>query len=100
MKILFHYYKSLHSFNIPFSLLVSLFGLIGPNKLENVMQNFFISLMTGGFLLSVFFYGLVFENRYYFYYNKGYSKMRLITWSYLLNLLPLLVYALIKIFGL
>lgn len=97
--MLFHYYASLHSFNIPFSILVSLFGLIGPHKLENVSQNFFISLLTGGFLLSVFFYGLVYKNRYYFYYNKGYSKVKLISQAYLLNLLPLLIYILIKNFG-
>ncbi len=96
MKMLFHYYKAIHSFNIPFSLLAGLLGLMGHDKVAGFLKGFMLSLFTGGFALSVFFFGLAYENRYYFYYNKGFSKFQLIGGAYLLNVVVLLVYGLIK----
>jgi len=96
MKMLLHYYKAIHSFNIPFSLLAGLLGLMEHDKLSGFLRAFTLSLFTGGFALSVFFFGLAYENRYYFYYNKGFSKLQLIGGAYLLNVAMLLVYRLIK----
>ena len=96
MKMLFHYYRSIHSFNIPFSLLAGLLGLMGHDKLGGFLKAFMLSLFTGGFALSVFFFGLAYENRYYFYYNKGFSKVQLIGGAYLLNVAAVAVYWLIK----
>jgi len=96
MKMLFHYYKAIHSFNIPFSLLAGLFGLMGHDKMGGFLYGFILSLFTGGFLLAVFFFGLAYENRYYFYYNKGFSKLQLIGGAYLLNVVAIAVYGLIK----
>lgn len=98
MKILCYYYKSLHSFNIPFSVLLGCQGLLSSNKAEGFLRSFIVALFTGGFLLSVFFYGLKYEKRYYFYYNKGFSKIQLIGFSYLVNVVLLLTYRLIKSF--
>jgi hypothetical protein len=77
-------------------MLAGLFGLIGHDKLGGFLRGFILSLFTGGFLLSVFFFGLAYENRYYFYYNKGFSKVQLIGGAYLLNVAVLAVYELIK----
>lgn len=96
MKILFHYYKSLHSFNIPFSILVGFFGTIANGGTDGFLRTFIISFLSGGFLLSVFFYGLRHENLYYFYYNKGYSKWKLIGCSYGINVAVASGYWLIK----
>jgi hypothetical protein len=98
MKVLFYYYKSLHYFNIPFSALLGCQGLLENNKVEGFLRGFTLAFFTGGFLLSVFFYGLKYEKRYYFYYNKGFSKIRLIGFSYLVNVALLLTYQLIKSF--
>jgi hypothetical protein len=86
MKTLFHYYKSLLTFNFLFSVFVGFIGMIGNDKLEGLLRAFAISFLTGGFALAVFFYGLRYEHLYYFYYNKGFSKMKLIGLTYLLNI--------------
>ena len=96
MKILFHYYKSLHAFNIPFSLLMGFFGTLGDNGLNGFLLTFTISLFSGGFGLALYFYGRKYNNSYYFYYNKGFSKMKLIGLSYGINVAALIVYLLIK----
>ncbi|HEY9260698.1 hypothetical protein [Chitinophaga sp.] len=96
MKIICHYYTSLHAFNVPFSLLLGCFGTLGSHKLDGFLLTFIISLLSGGFLLALFFYGLRYSNRYYFYYNKGFSKMKLIGLSYGMNVVVLMVYLLIK----
>lgn len=96
MKILLHYYKSLNSFNIPFSLLLGCFGMIGGDRLDGFLLIFAISLLTGGFGLALFFYGLKYEHCYYFYYNKGFSKMKLIGLAYGINVAGITVCLLIK----
>lgn len=42
--------------------------------------------MTGGPLISVFYKDLSRKNEYYFYYNRGISKVKLIVVSLLLNI--------------
>ena len=96
MKTLFHYYKSLHHFNIPFSVVLGFFNTLYGGNTDGFLRTFTISLITGGFLLSVFFYGLRYENRYYFYYNKGYSKWQLIGYSYGMDVVVVSVYWFIK----
>lgn len=41
--------------------------------------------MTGGFMLSAFYFELTKKKEYYFYYNLGMSKSRLIFNAYLLS---------------
>ena len=41
--------------------------------------------MTGGFLLSAFYFEITRRNEYYFYYNLGLSKIKLIMSAYFLN---------------
>lgn len=97
MKLLLHYHKSLSSFNIPFSLFAGGFGYaMNGNTFSGYMTGFLLSLLSGGFLLSVFFYELRYASRYYFYYNKGYSKIQLAGFSYLLNVGLWGVYQVVK----
>lgn len=87
MKALFHYYKEIQYFNIPLSLIVAVFGMLGSeHMLQGFVATFFLSLLTGGYLLSLYFYELRNKKRYYFYYNKGYSKLRLMLYCFLINL--------------
>lgn len=60
------------------------------------MQGFLLSFMTGGFLLSLYFYEKRYKARYYFYFNKGLSRPFLIGAIYAVNTLLLLTYFILK----
>lgn len=78
MRIVFNYYKILLSINLPFSYIF---------KFIYGTQAFLLTFCTFGLLLSAFFFELYYKQRYYFYYNKGFSKFKLIGFSFLGNLL-------------
>lgn len=48
---------------------------------------FLVWILSGGFLLSSLYYEWARGQEYYFYYNLGISKLKLILTSYLLHLL-------------
>ncbi len=76
------YYKKSQTLNIVFSLLTAaVVGGIGYNYL----LSFWISTMTGGYLLSVYLYELRYKQQYYFYFNKGFSRRELLLCTYILN---------------
>jgi hypothetical protein len=50
-----------------------------------VFYIFIVWILTGGFLLSAFYFDISRKNEYYFYYNLGLSKIRLLFNAYLLN---------------
>jgi len=77
MRTVFNYYKILLSVNIPFSFI---FGYI------YVMPAFVITFCTLWLLLSAFYFELYYKHQYYFYFNKGFTKFRLISLSFLANL--------------
>jgi hypothetical protein len=52
-----------------------------------IIFSFIVWIMTGGFLLSAFYFELIRKNEFYFYYNLGYSKIKLLLIAYLLNFL-------------
>jgi hypothetical protein len=64
--------------------------------LSNVLVLFIISFLTGGYLLGVLFFEFARKNEYYFFYNLGISKLRLILTSYLFHIIliiPILIIA-------
>jgi len=57
---------------------------------------FILSYLSGGFLLGILYFEFARKQEYYFYYNLGISKLRLILTSYLFNLvlsMPLMIIA-------
>lgn len=61
-----------------------------------VITGFIYAFMTGGFLISAFYFEISRKNEYYFYYNFGISKIRLLTVSYLFNLVFIIPIILIR----
>ena len=47
-------------------------------------------IMTGGFLLSAFYFEISRRNEYYFYYNLGLSKTKLLLITYALHIIFIL----------
>jgi len=78
MRIFFNYYKIVQSVNLPISFL---FGYIYG------LAAFVISFTTLGLFLSVFYFDLYYKNSYYFYFNRGFSKSKLIGISFIVNVL-------------
>ena len=87
MRIVFNYYRILLSANIPFSFV---FGYIYG------VAAFLMCFCTFGLLLSAFFFELYYKQRYYFYYNKGFSKLKLIGFSFLGNFILATLFLVIK----
>lgn len=83
-------------FSIFLTFLSSLFILTQTSKhsLAYLVIAFFTFwILTGGFLLSFFYFEITRKNEYYFYYNLGISKIKLLLMTYLLHIifiLPLL----------
>ena len=63
---------------------------------DSLSYLFFLSFFSGGFLTGVLYFEFARKQEYYFYFNLGISKSRLVLASYLFNLvvvLPLLIIA-------
>jgi hypothetical protein len=98
MKVLLYYLKQLLKFNLPFSFIIGSFAiaLVPENWMKGFLTGALFSFFTGGFLLSVFFYHLRFENQYYYFYNKGFSILKLNLLAYLVCTPLLLLLLLFK----
>ncbi|RAI94936.1 hypothetical protein [Algoriphagus yeomjeoni] len=92
MRSLFLYYKQINSFNIPFSLSIALLVL---SERGSFSVFFFLPLLTVGFLLSLYLYQVRYANQYFFYYNLGLDKLKLIGFTFGINASIALVYFLI-----
>ena len=55
--------------------------------LSRLIITFLIGFLNGGFLSGILFYNMFRKKEYYFYYNLGISKLRLILISYLFHLI-------------
>lgn len=82
LSVLFNYYKDILRYNIPFSFLV---GLVGDATGGNFFTSFIAALVTGGYLFASYLYWRLRRQEYYFYYNKGFSWIGLVAYSWLLN---------------
>ena len=107
-KLFLPYNKTILKLNIIFSSILALISsavtrttadMVGLHEkdphtmLHLLIWYFIIWLMTGGFFLSAFYFEISRKNEYYFYYNLGLGKVKLISLTYLLHLifiLPLL----------
>ncbi|MBC5773998.1 hypothetical protein H8S95_07975 [Pontibacter sp. KCTC 32443] len=93
------YYRSLMSFALPFSLLSGIVSLaFSANKLIGFINAFSVSILTGSFLLALFFYEQRYQNQYYFYHNLGISKVGLIVGSCLLNITIVVLLFILKLY--
>jgi hypothetical protein len=85
IKLYWEFYKSTLFANLLFSVVISLI----------VFPLFFtilpIVIMTGGPVLSLFYKEISQKNEYYFYYNRGISKISLILSNMFLNVLTGLI---------
>jgi hypothetical protein len=64
--------------------------------LSSILVRFAINFLSVGFLLGIIFYEISRKNEYYFYYNLGISKLRLILTSFLFHIIiiiPILIVA-------
>ena len=87
MRIAFNYYRTIQQVNIPFSFVFGfLYGI----------DAFLICFCTLGLLLSAFYFELYYKQQYYFYYNRGFSKVKLIVLSFLANLVLAIMFFTIK----
>jgi hypothetical protein len=88
------YFKTILKTNalvsIPLTILFALPSLSG-STLHSLfylgISSYIVWLMTGGFLLSLLYFHFSRKNEYYFYYNLGISKMKLILLTYSLHLI-------------
>ncbi len=88
MRTAFNYYRIIQSVNIPFSIVLGL--LYG-------IEAFLLSFCTCGLVLSVFYFELFYKQQYYFYYNKGFSKLKLFGLAFLGNIALCALFLLIKV---
>ncbi len=86
------YYKKSLVINMVFSLAGA--G-IGSTLGYYFFVSFSLSFMTSGYLLAVYLHELRHKRQYYLYYNKGISKLQLISYTFILNGLLLTVAAII-----
>lgn len=87
MRVLLYYFKEVTKFNILFSLVIGFWGLMGSDSIvHGFLRGFMLTFFTGGFFLAVYIYEIRNSKQYFYYYNKGFSKLRLIGSAYILNL--------------
>ncbi|RAU83785.1 hypothetical protein [Pontibacter arcticus] len=84
---------------LPFTLLVSILSLaFAEHRIIGFINAFSISLLTGSFILALYFYEQRYQNQYYFYHNQGISKMGLIVGAYLFNVALVFVLFILKLY--
>jgi hypothetical protein len=93
VKLTFHYFKELLLLNIGISICLGLLSYPGFKA-----YGFPISFMTAGYILSLGYYEMSKQKQYYFYYNKGLSKIHLYLSSFMINaLIGVLLILIIKV---
>lgn len=79
LRLLFTFYRSTLALNWGFSLACSIIVFV---QFPKVLP---ISLMTSGSLLSFYYKSLSRKADYFFYYNRGISKIQLFLFTILMN---------------
>jgi hypothetical protein len=93
--------KTIIKVNLIFSVFLTILSVLmffsefpSGNIIHILLLSFIIIFLTGGFLLSFFYFELSRKNEYYFYYNMGITKIKLLIMAYMLHLIfiiPLVV---------
>lgn len=65
---------------------------LGASVVTAFFSGFFVSFLTVGLGLSFYFFGVRYSRLYYFYHNRGWSKVGLLLVSFLLNFCVYLSY--------
>lgn len=86
IKFYWEFHKSTLIINWAFSLGFS-FIILSSLTIQSLIIPMTIMSMTGGPLISIFYKEITRNNEYYFYYNRGISKINLIIASLILNVL-------------
>lgn len=81
------YYMDVTRYNIAISVILALITL---NPLNGI-----VCLATGGMVIGLYCYKQFQQSQYYFYYNIGITKRKLITFTWLINIALSLVAALV-----
>lgn len=63
--------------------------------IRHVVLIYIVWIMTGGFLLSAYYFELTRRNEYYFYYNLGLGKLSLLLYAYALHLVFIIPFLII-----
>jgi hypothetical protein len=98
------YFNVVLTINLVFSPIATIFSTLISKPflieqeitLHKVISTFILFFSTGGFLIGATYYELARKNEYYFYYNLGISKIRLIFINYLFHvilMIPFLIFA-------
>lgn len=100
-RLLLPYNKTILKLNIIFSIVLTFISSLsfilkesGHSFVYLTIAYYSFWIMTGGFILSAFYFELSRKNEYYFYYNLGISKIKLLLFAYTLHavfVLPLLI---------
>lgn len=81
LRLLLAFYRSTLALNWAFSLACAIMAI---PQLPKVLP---ISLMTSGSLLSFYYKSLSRKSDYFFYYNRGISKMQLFLFTAVMNII-------------
>jgi len=92
------YHREIFKINLPLSVIVTLLSCtVHPEiRMEKLIYVFSLSFLGGGFVLGLLYFEFFRYREYYFYYNLGFSKYRLILTSYLFHLailIPVIILA-------
>jgi len=58
-----------------------------PSPVYLILGSYLFWILTGGFLMSAYYFEIARINEYYFYYNIGLSRIRLLLFTYLLHII-------------
>jgi hypothetical protein len=105
IKLYLLYNKSIIKTNILFSFVFALLCLMVVNvdnslnaMIHKLISCFILAMVTGGFLLSVLYFNLTRKNEYYFYYNTGLTRTRLLLGAWFLHILFIIPFLLIMFY--
>jgi len=96
-RLLLPYTKTILKTNILLSIVLTLISSLVFLTMESTHSPIYLAItyyafwiMTGGFILSAFYFEISRKNEYYFYYNLGLGKIKLLLITYALHMIFIL----------